>query len=113
MTMTFDNVSSDSDNDLFKEIQDSDSQHASHDTVLNETANQDYALLEFWESEHTRLAYSAVSREMTTSLSDSFDNYIGRQGVRHRRHLFQRHRFRSSGTRKCRDPFLIEKIHRR
>ncbi|MGO9234413.1 MAG: phenylacetate--CoA ligase family protein [Methylocella sp.] len=78
MTMTFDIVSSDSDNELLKEIQDSDSQHASHDTVLNETANQDYALLEFWESEHTRPAYSAVSGEMTTNLGDSFDNYIGR-----------------------------------
>ena len=34
--------------------------------------------LEIWESEHTRPEYSPVSGEMTQSLGDSLDGYIGR-----------------------------------
>lgn len=36
------------------------------------------ASLEIWESEKTRPAYSQVSGEMSTSLDECFDGYIGR-----------------------------------
>jgi phenylacetate-CoA ligase len=74
---TIDRVASDADLALFEEIYQHDIQTSSDDFDTDVADEAEAAPLEIWESEHTRPAYFQISGEMTTSLRDSFDQYIG------------------------------------
>jgi phenylacetate-CoA ligase len=78
MSPSLDKFSSDSDHAMFEEAFPYEfdlQQEESADDACDEQVDE--RLLEIWESEHTRPAYFSISGEMTTSLSDSFDAYIG------------------------------------
>ncbi len=78
--MTLDKYSNDSDTAMFEEIQPPVEAGSCADSTASDCATAMMPIsdpLEIWESEHTRPAYFSVSGEMTTSLSDSFDHYIG------------------------------------
>jgi phenylacetate-CoA ligase len=76
MNLTLDRVY-DSSPPMFEEIEQEGVQTQSDAAVADRPTEADDHPLEIWESEHTRPAYFSISGEMTTSLHDAFDNYIG------------------------------------
>ena len=75
MTMSLDKLGSDY--APYEECQTTDIYDDSANTASPAAATRDCGPIEIWESEHTRPPYFAASGEMTTSLSDAFDQYIG------------------------------------